>query len=161
MIALKRTPTSRPLKAHVSGNCNPIPDCTQTPVSCFFIVDKLTREVFYCPMQVANTVLFKVQPTEKALKLLKARLSKSSGPIWKLIKINVFYNLLYVPAINPNLHDYNANHNIPDITIISKTEIWAIYKAESTDAFLFKWDSKTDKDGKWAAGTTLVEMLLG
>ena len=105
-------------------------------------------------------ILSKAQPTEKALKPLRAHSDRNSGLIWKPIEANVLHDLPYVSAISPNLHDHDANYNISDIAIVSKTEIWAICKIESINVFLFKWDSRMDKDSKWAAETMLVGMVL-
>ena len=71
----------------------------------------------------------------------------------------MLHNLLYVPAFRFNQHDHIANSNVPDITVVNETKIWAIYKVESTNVFLFKWDSRIDKDGKWEARTMLVKMI--
>ena len=138
MPALEETPTFWPLKAHVSRNRNSILNCTQMPVSCLLIVDRLTEEVLYRPMRVADAVFSKTQFMEKASKLLKTCPGRGSRPIWKPIKANVLHNFSYVSAISLDLHDHNADHNIPDITIVSKTKIWAICKAESTNVFLFE-----------------------
>lgn len=117
-------------------------------VSCLPVMDKFTGEVFYRLMQIANAIFSKMQPTEKASKPLRVCSDRSSRPIWKSIEANMLHNLPYVFAISSDLHNYDTDHNVPDIAIISKTEIWAICKIESTDAFLFEWDGRTDKNGK-------------
>lgn len=93
------------------------------PIPYLPIVDRLTKEVFYRLMWVTNAVFSKMQPLEKALKLLRACLERGFGPIRRPIEVNVLYNLSYVPTISPNLHDQDANHNVADIAIVSKTEI--------------------------------------
>ena len=99
-------------------------------------------------MQVANTFFFKTKLTKKASKPLRARPDRGSGPIRKPIGANMLHNLLYVPAISPNQSDHDANPNVPDIAIVSETEIWAICKVKSTNVFLFEWDGRTDKNDK-------------
>ena len=93
-LVFEETPTFWPLKAHISGNCNPIPDCTQIPIPYFLVVDRLTRKVVYTLMQIANAFLSKTQSTKKALKPLRAHPGRGSGPIWKSIEANVLHNLL-------------------------------------------------------------------
>lgn len=123
MPAFEGTLTSQLLKAHVSGNHNLIPDCTQMLVPCLSMIDRLTKEILYRPMQIANMVFSKAQPTEKISNPLRVYLDKGSGPIWKPIKANILHSLSYVFATSPNLLDHNADHNVPGIAIISETEI--------------------------------------
>ena len=75
------------------------------------------------PMRVANAFFSKMRPLEKMSKPSKAHSGKSSWPIWKPIRANMLHNLPYVPAISFNQSDHDADPNVLDITIVSKTKI--------------------------------------
>ena len=138
MSAFEKTFTSWPLKTHISGNCNPILDRTQMLIFCLSVMNRTTREVVYTLMQIVNIFFSKMQPTEKAPKPIRIRLGRDSRSIWKPIRANMLHNFLYILAFSSNQHDYNTDPNIPNIAIVNKIEIWAICKAKSTNAFLFK-----------------------